>query len=88
MEEKRKALLSAPSSPPCVSGLRLLPSVIPAVGGGDPSEGAGKDLDSEEWIPASAGMTEKGGNDRDRPLRERPSRKRKAFEKEKAFHDM
>jgi hypothetical protein len=71
-----------------VAGIHLVSSVVPAVVGGDPSEGAGKDLDSEEWIPASAGMTEKGGNDRDRPLRERPSRKRKAFEKEKAFHDM
>jgi len=36
------------------------PSVIPAVVGGDPSVRVGTDLDRAGWIPASAGMTEKG----------------------------
>ena len=35
-------------------------TVIPAVGGGDLSSGFDNDLESEGWIPASAGMTEEG----------------------------
>jgi len=36
------------------TGIHLVSSVIPAVGGGDPSE------EKRTWIPASARMTEKG----------------------------